>query len=742
MREDFPGTAGGDVTGIQPHGLLIALHGGDFLIGQVSANAGRLIGRESQDLWGMPFLDLVEPSARDAVGMALREAWRADADSFRVTVHPQGNGGAAMTFEAIAHLLPDGITVVEMERDPVPRNGVSPSPGPDSSLRLVSRSLAAVADLSRPSEIVRVLAREIQCYTGFDRVMVGRLDEDDSGEIVADQHVDGMESFLGLHLPASALPMASRDRFLAGQHRYFYDAAASPVALTPALCPRNGTPLDLSRAVLRSPSSTRVRHLAALEVTSGLTLPLVVDDRLWGIVVCQHRRRKYVSHEQRAAASLCAVVLSAQIAVKQRAQEDRCAAAARERALRLVADLKDGGGFIEALHTALPAFASLFAADGAAVISGAGAEPDIETTGSVPDAAVLSSLREELDRQTPDGACINDRAGESFPSLAGSLPRAAGIVAIPLGEESWLLVFRDETVRHRRWARDFSAPGNAGREEIIRGCSAPWPSSTMALVTEVRSGILDLARHHAAGLARANQDLRRFAGVVAHEVKNLVQPGVFALSILRGSLGSSLDSDFSQVAEVGERALSGLAKFTAEMLEFAEAEMSDLIEEIDLCSVVEQVVKQLRAGQRENGVSFEISALPRIRGLRIQMHHVLANLLRNALLHGRSGLRPLHVQIGAFEDPEHGPVVFVRDDGRGIAVEDQQRMFDYFTRGRNSRSPGSGIGLAYCAQVIQRQGHRLWVESVPGQGATFYFSVSVANGGHCDSGSLSLPEDS
>ena len=188
---------------------------------------------------------------------------------------------------------------------------------------------------------------------------------------------------------------------------------------------------------------------------------------------------------------------------------------------------------------------------------------------------------------------------------------------------------------------------------------------------------------------------------------------------------------------MGERALSGLAKFTAEMLEFAEAEMSDLIEEIDLRSVVEQVVKQLRAGHRENGVSFEISALPRIRGLRIQMHHVLANLLRNALLHGRFGSRPLHVQIGAFQDPEHGPVVFVRDDGRGIAVEDQQRMFDYFTRGRNSRSPGSGIGLAYCAQVIQRQGHRLWVESVPGQGATFYFSVSVANGGPCDSASLS-----
>jgi light-regulated signal transduction histidine kinase (bacteriophytochrome) len=716
-----------DVAGIQPHGLLFALLGGDLLVDQVSANASRLIGREPRELLGTRFLDLVEPSDREVVAVALCEAWQADADSFRVTVRPQGGVGAAMTFEAIAHLLPGGITVVEMERDPAPREGVSPSPGSDSSLRLVCRSLAAVADLERPGEVVRVLAREIQRFTGFDRVMVERLDEDGCGEIVVDEHVDGIESLLGLHVRASTLPVASRERFLAGRFRYFLDAAASPVSLVPSISRRSGAPLDLSRAVLRSPSSIQVRHLAALEVRAGLTLPLVIDENLWGLVVCLNRRRKYVSHEQRRSVSLCALVISAQIAVKQRAREDRRAAAARERALRLVAGLKGEYGFIEGLHAALPDFVSLFSADGASVLSGAGGKREIRSSGSVPPDLVLTSLRDELNRKTSDGPMITDRAVETFSSLAGCLPRAAGMVAIPLGEESWVLAFRDEAVRLRRWARDLSMPGNAGREDIVRGLSAPWPSTTSTLVTEVRSGILDLARHHAAGLERANQDLRRFAGVVAHEVKNQIQPGVLALSMLRSGQGISLSPAFSLVAEVGERALSGLVKFSAEMLEFAEAEMSSLIEEIDLRAVVEQVVRQLRVGQVENGVSFEISALPRIRGPRIQMHHVLANLVRNALLHGRSGSRPLHVHVGSLNDPEHGPVVFVRDDGRGIAEEDQQRMFDYLARGGDSRVPGLGIGLAYCAQVIQRLGHRLWVESVPGQGATFYFTVAVAD---------------
>ncbi|MCW1924777.1 ATP-binding protein [Luteolibacter arcticus] len=722
MMEDFSDP---DLSrGIQPHGLLIALHGDDFLISQVSANAGHLIGRDPRDLAGASFLDFVDPSARALVEASLREAWRTDPKSFRVAVLPPGKSGAVMTFEAIAHSLPDGITVVEMERDPVPQQWVSPSPGPDSSLRLVSRSLLAVASLVEPVEIAGMLARELQHFTGFDRVLVARLEEDGSGEIVADEHEDGMESLLGLHVPASALPPASRGRFEAGQLRYFHDAAASPVPLVPSICPRNGAPLDLSRAVLRSLSPTWVRQLAALEVASGMTLPLVVDDRLWGLVICQHRRQKYIFHEQRAATRLCALVLSAQIAVKQRALEDGSAAEARERALRLVAGLKDGRGFIETLHGALPAFVALFAADGGAVFSG----PDIHTSGSVPEPVALSALRDALKELPSEGPCITDRAGERFSSLAGSLPRAAGVVVIHLGDESWLLTFRDETVRHRHWTRDLSVSGNAGREEVIRGTSAPWPSATTVLVTEVRSGILDLARHSSAGLERSNRELRRFAGVVAHEVKNQLQPGVLALSMLRSGLGHSLSPDFSKIAEMGERSLTGLAKFTAEMLDFAEAEMSDVIEEIDLHSAAEQVVDQLRIGQAENSVSFGISPLPRIRGLRIQMRHVLSNLVRNAVLHGRFGARPLHVQVGSMDHPVHGAVVFVRDDGRGIPIKDQQRMFDYFARGRESQLPGSGIGLAYCAQIIQRQGQRLWVESAPGEGAVFYFTVSLAEG--------------
>jgi hypothetical protein len=83
------------------------------------------------------------------VEAALRAAWRVDADFFRVAVQPPGKAGAAMTFEAIAHLLPSGITVVEMERDPVTQEGSLPRRVPTPA-PLVSRLLEALAGLAAP----------------------------------------------------------------------------------------------------------------------------------------------------------------------------------------------------------------------------------------------------------------------------------------------------------------------------------------------------------------------------------------------------------------------------------------------------------------------------------------------------------------------------------------------------------------------------------------------------------------
>ncbi|HEY1123773.1 MAG TPA: ATP-binding protein, partial [Haloferula sp.] len=86
----------------------------------------------------------------------------------------------------------------------------------------------------------------------------------------------------------------------------------------------------------------------------------------------------------------------------------------------------------------------------------------------------------------------------------------------------------------------------------------------------------------------------------------------------------------------------------------------------------------------------------------------------------------LSIEIGARADETHGTVIYVRDDGRGIPPEKRDKIFEYFFSDRPNKAKGTGIGLAFCAQVVQRLGHRIWVESEPQAGSTFYFSVSPA----------------
>ncbi|MCW1883560.1 GAF domain-containing protein [Luteolibacter flavescens] len=572
-----------EAAGIQPHGLLFVLHGTDFLITQASANCSRLIGRRPAELLGKTLPELVDPRSRSVVEAALRESSDRDPESFRATMLT-GDGREGVAFEGIIHRLSGGCAVVELERDPVLPDGSSPSPGPDSSLRFVRRSLAAVSGHVLPVDAARALAREVRGFIGFDRVMVQRIGEDGSGEIVADEHGVGMASLLGLRIQAAGMASDSREEFLAGRPRYYFDAAASPVPLIPSACPHAGALPDLSRAVLRSLPVAQVRHLAALEVTSGLTLPLVVSDRLWGLVVCQHRRRKYLTHEQRLAASLGVRVFSDQMALRERAAELQDMAVARAAASSVVADITSDAGFLEDLGKSLEGFLRILEADGVALLS----VEAIHSVGSVPDRAMLSSFHDELKEMASRETRITDGAADLFSSLAGCLPRAAGVAAIPLGRGEWLVGFRDEKVSLLPCARDLSVPGNVGREAEIRGRSAPWPSTMTALATEIRSALLDLSRYHAARSERTSRNLRHLAGAVAHEVKNKLQPGVLALAMLRADQGYPLRGEFSQLAELGERALHDLAKFTTVMLDYSG---ESFMESLDV-ALIDEAVKQ------------------------------------------------------------------------------------------------------------------------------------------------------
>lgn len=269
--------------------------------------------------------------------------------------------------------------------------------------------------------------------------------------------------------------------------------------------------------------------------------------------------------------------------------------------------------------------------------------------------------------------------------------------------------------------------------EEIRGASEAWPTQTIAITTEVRAGILEILRNRNV-LTRSNQDLKRFAGVVAHEVKNHMHSALMALALIREQLGGMMSPALLELTSNGQDRLAELAKFTNEMLSFSQLENQNHETVVDMSAIVESVTRDQTLSGNADGVVISTGCLPKVVGEPSQLKHLISNLVRNAILHGRKSNRILRIEVGSRLQGSED-VIFVSDDGKGIAPEHRDRIFEYFYRG-DSQSGGSGIGLSFCQQVVERAGHRIWIEDSPGdQGATFCFTVTVAGNGDVSSDS-------
>lgn len=147
--------------------------------------------------------------------------------------------------------------------------------------------ISRVMTIQNPTEFYQRTAVEIRNFTGYDRVMVYRFDEDFNGQVIGESHVQGMESYLGLHYPASDIPAQARELYRKNMIRTIVDAAYVPVPLVAASAEQ---PLDMSYSHIRSVSPIHLEYLKNMGVVGTLTVSIIVNQALWGLISCHHRK--------------------------------------------------------------------------------------------------------------------------------------------------------------------------------------------------------------------------------------------------------------------------------------------------------------------------------------------------------------------------------------------------------------------------------------------------------------------
>jgi PAS domain S-box-containing protein len=223
-------------------------------------------------------------------------------------------------------------------------------------------------------------------------------------------------------------------------------------------------------------------------------------------------------------------------------------------------------------------------------------------------------------------------------------------------------------------------------------------------------------------LERSNRDLAEFAYVASHDLQEPLRMVASYVQLLEKRYKDRLDADandFIGFAVDGARRMQGLL---TDLLAYSRAgSPQEPPDRVDLNVCAAAAVQNLDAAIRECRAAVRVERLPRVLGSQSQLTQVFQNLIGNALKF--RGERTPSVTIDAVRRDAH-VVVRVADNGIGMDPRHADRIFVIFQRlHERGKYPGTGIGLAICKKIVDRHGGRIWVESQPGEGATFHFTL-------------------
>ncbi len=237
-------------------------------------------------------------------------------------------------------------------------------------------------------------------------------------------------------------------------------------------------------------------------------------------------------------------------------------------------------------------------------------------------------------------------------------------------------------------------------------------------------------RERTAELESANDELEAFGSSAAHDLRT-------PLRAIAGLADVLLDARAHLPPAEAQRHLRMIRDGSAQMSELIDALLAFsrlgrqalTRQTVDLGQLCREAFQDLAGERSGRSVDLRLGSLPPAEGDPALLRIVFVNLLSNALKYSRPRAQTL-IEVGLAEDQKESvPVYFVRDNGVGFDMKDADKLFGVFQRLHHAHEfEGTGVGLATVRRVIERHGGRIWAESLPGAGATFFFTLSTAAG--------------
>jgi len=491
---------------IQPHGAMLVLEPVSLRVVQAAGDCRALLGADIPDLLGGVIDGLL--SAADC--QKIRRLSESERQKSR-PLHLSFSNSAADRIDLVVHVS-GGFILLELESQR--------EEDPADALTLVQEMIQRVQNADSVAKSYGAIVNAIRDASGFDRVMLYRFLEDGTGSVEAEARGTGVASYLGLRYPASDIPLQARALYLRNVIRVIPDARYKPSRLVASAQWPAGQTLDLSDSALRSVSPIHLEYLANMGVIASMSLSLIIDGKLWGLIACHHGTPKFPTHQRRVAFELFSQMASFQLETRLEAEDLGLRLRQKTIGEALIADLSGAVELADGLRRFQPKLFDYVQASGV----GLWVDGHFSGFGKTPPGDEVALLVSWLNGNATEGVFGTDRLSTHYPPAARYADKASGILALSISRtpRDYVIWFRPEVAQTVSWAGNPDKPVEkspdgfrlnprksfAAWTEQVYGRSEPWSTLDLRTAQALRVSLLEIVLQHTDQLSRQRESAR------------------------------------------------------------------------------------------------------------------------------------------------------------------------------------------------------------------------------------------
>lgn len=588
--------------------------------------------------------------------------------------------------------------------------------------------------------------RLIKDLTGYDRVMVYRFDENYNGHVFAESKEAPLPAFYDLHYPHTDIPSQARELYKKKEIRMLEDVNSKDQQIYSFDNNISSEDIDLSGCNSRSVSPIHLQYMRNMGVAATLTLSILIDKQLWGMVSCHHSSPYKLDFQRRKQALLFTKLFGAQIR-KWESTEEYASVQEKEHIYQsILQEIIRGNDKFEAA-TSTSYFIGLTESDGGAVIRG----NNVYTFGSTPSNEMILRIHGWMIKSNERVFLSNEFS--TYVDFADSIKDvASGVLyySFDTDRQSAMVWFRKELTQGTKWGGRIDksvkkvplTPRSSFElwEEEVDGKSEEWKSYQIQaglrlgayLEKEVFIGNLKEQKQKLENLAdqlkSKNEELSQFNWISSHDMKEPLRKIRLFIDQIRSeeeNLSEFQLGYFDRLDASAQR----MQRLIADLLDYAKLSREEAFQPASLNSIIEELVAHYESGT--NKIQWRIDDLPTIECVRFQLKQLFSNLIGNSIKFKKEHV-PLVIRITAsnaevtdIEKYTLAPgLEYVKieysDNGIGFSDDYSTRIFEVFQRLHSSKEyEGTGIGLAICKKIVASHHGEIYAVGQLGEGAVF-----------------------